>query len=423
MATYGTQGQTLEFDSEAVFGTADGSAAELRYESLTFPTVEKQAVENRPRGRENWADHQDRPILIDSAQDGAISITQNNRVGTTNYDVLTSALVVGGGAGTDTAAATTGTLTAPGVIDTTTDIIRPGRAVLVTLTNGLSFPLLGVNTEGGATSGIVSMAPPAASSAGAAVNVMVTAYPRNIELSTFGHFTWTTRGDHTTAPDLAYEASGCALSGISTITIEPNTPLQFSTTWSAAKVEQVADTLDSETFSLLSKVPVIDCNFEFGYADAPADYSALVAGITRSVASLIRAEIELGHAIVPIPSVGSDDCIGGIQGYYAVPGTPKITLEMLMDKDLWDEFGGTNVDKYLHFVQPSSDIGATPTPAWGMWFPRCYQVQSPVMISDGDYYRVTVVYEAVSARLGSATTNNAQGMAPYYYASGGYVAS
>lgn len=422
MTIYGTQGQTLAYDTEATFGTADGSAVDLRYESLTFPTAEKTAVADRPKGRENWADHQDRPILIDQAQDGAISITQKNRLTTSNYDVLTSALVTAGGAGGDTSAADTGQLSAGGVLDTAANTVRPGRAQLVTLTTGAAYPVLGINTEGEGTSGIITMAPPAASAAGAAVNPMITAYPKNAELSNFGHFVWTTRGDHTTAPDLAYEASGCGLSAISTIVIEPNTPVTYTATFSCAKIEQTADTLDAESMGL-AKVPVIDCNFEFAFAAAPASWAALEAGLTRSVSPLIRAEIELNHAIVPIPSVGSDDCIGGIQGYYAVPGVPRITVEMLMDKDYWDDFGGDNEDVYMHFVQPSTDIGATPTPAWGLWFPRCYQVESPVMISEGDYYRMTLTYEAVSARFAADTENNAQEMAPYYAASGGYVAA
>jgi len=407
---YGTQGQTLEFDTESTLGTADGSAKDIRFEELTFPTVTRQQIENKPKGRENWADNQDRPITYEAVQEDAISVTANCRLSSANLDPLTLMATVGG-MGSDTASKTTAAVTG-GTIDTASDAGLPGRAFLVELDDGTYHPVLCTATESGGAVNI-TMNPPDDATAGNDCLAMQTIYPKQQEITTYGNLKWNTRAENTSVNQLAYQASGCALSSIGTITIEPNTPLKFDFGLHAGDIDQLSDTMDADSLKFRENVPITDCNFEFGFYDAGT-------GISNSTANLIKAEIDLNYSSVPIPATGGT-CLNGIQGYYSMPGTPKITLEMIMDKSRWDDFEGTNAYKYIHFVQPSSNAGnTTPTPAWGFWFPNCFLSEAPVMISDGDYYRMTCVYEGYSANFGSSTINNAQEMAPWYYAVGGY---
>lgn len=411
---YGTQGQTLAVDTESTLGTAAGSAVDIRFDELTFPTATEQSVENRPRGRENWADNQDKPINFEGVQEDAISVTTKCRVSTTNTDPMTFFATMGG-MGTDDFADTTCTITS-GTIDTVGNIARPGRAMLCELDDGRYFPVLGAETESAGAVDI-TMNPPDDSAALSNCYEMTTIYPKQVELSTYGNFLWNTRGIHTTAPDLAYQAAGCALSSIGTISLEPNMPLSYQFGFHAGDVDQKSDTMDNESLAFGENVPIINDDFQFGFASAPSDDNW---SLSNSCANLIKADIDLNHGAIVVPATGCTSTLNGIQGYYAQPGVPRITIEMLMDKARWDDWEGTNADKYIHFVQPTSTVGTSPVPAFGFWFPRCYLVENPVMISDGDFYRMTLVYEAYSAGFESTTTNNSQGMAPWYYAVGGY---
>lgn len=414
MTAYGTQGQTVEFDTETTLGTALGSAIDLKVEEKTFPTKTTQVIENNPLGRENWANKSDKPITYEAVQEDAISITCNCRVNADNDDQLTKMATIGGFE-TDAADDTTCAITS-GTINTVSNVAKPGRAHLVQLdTSGLYYPVLGAATE---TDGAVAitMNPPTDATAGNACLEMTTIYPQQAETALYGNFKWNTRGANTAANKLAYRASGCALASIGTISIEPNTPLKFQLGFHAAKIDQIVDEMNAESMGFLDKVPVTNCNFEFGFAASSDSWS-----IANTKASLIKADIDLNYSCVPISAIGNS-CVNGVQGYFAKPGVPKITLDMIMDKAKWDDFEGTNPDKYLHFVQPTSAVSTTPVPAWGFWFPKCHLIDCPEMISEGDYYRMTLVYEAHSAGFESTTTNNSQGMSPWYHAVGGYKA-
>ena len=416
MGVRGTQGQTLSFDTEGTFGTADGSAADILYEEgMTFPTEEYSGVDNNPAGRENWANDKDKPILVRNHLPDSLSYTSRMRVGTDNYDPLTQAGKAGG-FGYNTAADTTASL-ASGVLDTVSEGGAPGLAYLVEQdTSGLYMPVLCATTE--STNCDITMQTENGATAGNDCLKMITMYPKNVALSQHAQFVWNTRGENTSGDDWAWTASGCALSGIDTITFEPNQPVQYGFTYHASKVAKTQSSLNAESLAFIEKVPVIDENFEFGFASAPAEGGTWK--LTRSVSHIISASIDLNHSAVKIDATGGSNAIGGAQGHFAVPGEPRITVTMIADEDLWDQWSGTNAEKYLHFVQPTSSVGTNPVPAFGFWFPRCYQVAPPVKDGSGDYFRMTVTYKARSAKFESTTTNNSANMAPYFYACGGY---
>jgi len=280
------------------------------------------------------------------------------------------------------------------------------------------FPMLvGDNTAKTVTP--VMDLPEAAAGAGSKSCKMFTVYPYSQAVSATAtlQFEKFTRGQHTTAPDLAITAAGCAMTKIDPFVIEPGKPVEIKCSFGATSVALSAVTLPTPTFIDSEKFQVIGGYFSHGSSATALGASA---GITYASAALIKAEIDLGITVSPIPGNGSVTCVSGIQGYWSQVVNPRVTITRLHNSQVelnkWKETV-TDTPYYFHFVQPSANVS---NPMWGLFCPACYIVGTPVIdLKGSDYITSTTTYAMSSPRLDAATeAPNTASTVPWYFGIG-----
>ena len=276
-----------------------------------------------------------------------------------------------------------------------------------------------------------SMALPSASGVGNAYEMMtcITPYARQVPTDKTLTFLHLTRGlwDHATDEELSYELSGCALSGVSELSIVPSEPPVLTTTFHVGKIDQAETALANETFVDAEQFAVIDDNFrlEWGVANATTP-------VARGDKTCFSATVKWGFKTVPIISEGSGT-FAGIQGYMQVPDGPAtVSITSLWDYDWWSAATATNIfgeleadnsSRYIGLVQPTT---AQPTantrPAFAFWMPNAHLIAADpasVDFSDEAVVKGTATFEADCAGYDGKVLNSEAGAAPWAFAISG----
>lgn len=416
---YSTQGRVVRYGVQSDLVTKSTYTASVKPEEAgTFPTDEFLAEPQSNLGHENAFDRSDEPILYKGVRENAITIPIAVRTSNAAAVVPTLATFAeSGGCNVDVSdndTIATYTSTTDFTLTTGLGANKNGQAILVELDDGTYWPTLLADYVHSTTTCTPGMALPSASSVSNATYRMYTITPQTgqVTASKLLSLAVETRGLYTSAPDLGWNYTGCALGAWGEITIEPGGQVMLSPTFHCADVDVLADALATEaaTDTTYKQRNYGNFRFELGAANASG-------AISSTHMELLKATINLGSITTAIPGEGSTDVLNSIQGYMAtMPEAPTITLELLMDKAYWEAFDNSpaQTNQYLSFLWPTTDLNV---PASGLWFPNCYQSASPVAeIHGSDYIKCTLVYTATAPTYGSATANNATGMAPWYMA-------
>jgi hypothetical protein len=424
MTTYSTRGFQLAIQAESALGTATGSAYELR--TVERPEMKAEAYQMFPQPNKHlhYADIQDKPVLYEKDIDAALKFKYYNRCPLTatlgnDQSPIISLLESHGLTKTFLPASTTlatyvdtnsWTLTSGYGSDTQmlAHIVRLGGA-----NTGMFWPSLAGTYVHSTTAVEASMGLPSAAAALNTVERMATftPSPRQVPTTKTLSLTYRDRAIHTTAPDYGLILSGCAVTAIDDIVIEPGKPITFGLTLHAAKVVRDNLAMAAEVYADTTTLQIVNsATNEFGFATASeADPNTALANAT---AILQKMTIKLGTKVTPILGEGSITCVNGIQGYLMDydPDACEIIIEGLFDKDRIDDAEGTNPHKYIHFVQGGSAITV---PMFAFWAPKCQLKSIPEKVNEGEYYRMKMVYRPNCALYGSGRLNASAGMAPW----------
>jgi len=402
---------------ESALGTP-GTYYEIRPNDFpAFPTSTRQLIANPNMGHAHAYNQSDKPIAIEQYQEGAGTFAQNiRRASANNAAAPIAAIFESAGCNVTTS---TGDQTITYSSTTAWDVsdAAHGQCGLLELNSGVYYPVLVADYTTGTVT--PSMAIPSVSSTGKAWQLMTTIWPRSRQVATdatlaFEHHS---RATHTSGEDLHYIYTGCALSAVGDMTIEPfGTPaLEF--TFHVGDVDQANEAIAAESFVDGEKFAIINDDFRFEYANADS-----AGGITRGDGILTSAVITWGFETAVIPGEGSGT-FNGAQGYMHRVAVPKVAITQTFTKDYWTQLEGDNTSKYIGLVQPTRSLS---TPAFGFWMPNAHiDPETPPTVdwATNDFVTATVTYIADSAGYESATTNADAGAAPWYFAiSGQYSA-
>jgi hypothetical protein len=404
--------------AETALGTQGAEYGEIRYNDCEIKVEEKQSVANPNTGHDNWADVSDRPVRYNGHMADAVTLSAHLRSGAaaTDKPPIIEFLESAGMTSVTNVADTVGTGGSGTFVLTTGGATEaaPGMIVGVALpTYGYYPTLVGDNTAKTVTP--MMDLPEAAAGSGSKCCKMFTVYPYSQAVGATAtlQFAKFTRGQHTTAPDLAITAAGCGCTKISPIVIEPAKPVELSFSFGATSVALSAVTLPTPTFIDSEKFQVVGGYFSHG---SSATTVGAAAGITYASAALLKAEIDLGITVAPIPGNGATTCVSGIQGYWSQVANPKVTITRLhtsqVELNQWKETVA-DAPYYFHFVQPSAN---TSNPMWGIFCPCCWLDGTPVIdFKSADYITSTTTYAMTSPRLDVATeAPNTASTVPWY---------
>ncbi len=411
-------GGTLEIGVETALGSGSAAYVDQRSSdtSPTLPTGTRQGKDVPHVNREHFATR-DGQITYEQGQEGALTLPMFVSRATATGTGLPQCMTMLESMGCDVVT-TTGT-TLAGYTDTgafslvanaATDV---GNAGLLGLTDGTLYPCLPSAFSGGDVT--PSMDIPSGSDAGEEWGIMHTAIPRVRQVPT----TKTVAARSTsyyqhTANESAFTFTGVAGSEVADVVFEPLMPVEMAFTAHAADIAGPTDrTIAAEVFQDSSKFAIVDgdspLHFNF------ADFADPITSNSREC--LLKATWTPGISVTPIPGIGCSASLNGWQGFLAAYTGSKITLEMLMDKTKWSDYEGSNTEKYIAIVQPSTSVAAT---AFGLWMPKCRIYGAPTTeLYSEDTLKVTVTYEPTVSEYGSDTGADSRGMAPWYFAISG----
>jgi len=234
-------------------------------------------------------------------------------------------------------------------------------------------------------------------------------------------FTLSTRGDHTTAPDLAFTYGGCALADLGSIEISRDGgSVVLNPVFHVADIAVGADTLDAASFaegdgtsaatSHIQRQETSNFKFQMGAF-------AAAGGITYNTEQLVSATINPNVTTIPIDCVGDSSCLNGWGGYVQRIAQPTVDVTILADHDFIDDSskGIQSVDgnqfTFLSFIWGTTDLDV---PAYGIWLPKCVQIAPPEFDFFNDRYQLMTLHFGATAPkwTNSTTTNTSTGMSP-----------
>ena len=413
-------GKTIRYAKNATaLNDADlATAVDFRWnDGVEFPTNSILVEEQPNLGHENSFEFPDKPITYESIREEGLTVPMFFRraLDDASEDAPLITFLESAGCATQSyGAATIATYTDAQNIILDANKGALGHAFMVELDNGVHHPVLVAAYDAVTYACRLAMGLPSASQAGKEVSIMKSALPRAIAVpvgDTLG-FKVSTRGNHTTADDLAFELRGVALSGIDSITFAPRQSVVFNCKFHVADVAQAASVLDEAAFADGQRYMKLNNMFEFGFG-AALGLDAAPGGVVNATKSLINAEVNLGLKVVPVIGEGSSTDLNGIQGYLAYCEQPTVTLRMILDRARFADIEGSNTNKHMHFVQGVTNLG---DPAFGLWLPNCYLVDAQAEVFNDDYLTATLTYKATSPRYGTATANGSAGMSPWVLA-------
>lgn len=422
---YSTQGNTVSVDIETSLGVGTGSPIEHRIEeAIVHPTASRQLEPQANLGHALAAKRSDKPIPYERYRESELTLAHKIRRGaSTNVPPMITILESGGWKVTSTADTTVATYTGVDDFDSTDSIVAGdayGVPILVELSNGTYYPtLLAKYDDAPDKTCTPAMDLPSATEAGKAIKRMFSATidPSEIGGTKTLKIEASTRGQHTTAPDLTWAMSGTALASIDPIEIAGDGSVVITTQHHVTDMEVFASTFAAESFqsgtttTAETSYPVVRQDSQlFRFEMAAFDPAG---GITATDACLLKATITPGVTAEYVPGVGSASCVNGAQSFMqriADEGAAQIELELLFDIDYWNDAGKgmqdltANQDTYIGFVWQTDTLDRT---AAGIWAPRCYQLEPAEADPYGEnYIKCMVKYVADTAEWTGETFGN-----------------
>lgn len=418
---YSSKGQVVRINAESALGTDSTEYGEIRYNSCEMSTAQKHGSDNPNTGHNNWADLSDRPVRFLNHIPDAVSMECYLRSGATKTDkppvieLLESAGMV----------YVTNVPDVVGTPGTGSYILTTGGATeaAIGMVVGVEVPVRGWYPSLVGSNAAKTVTPmmdlPEQSPGSGTVCRMHTVYPysRAVPATETLMITKFSMGIHTTAPDLATVARGCSVMKFDPLVIEPSKPVTFKCSLGATSFAYAASTLPAPVFIDSEKYPITGGYFECGYA---ATTVGAAPGITFAAVPIIKAEVDLGIQVTPIPGNGDTTCVSGIQGYWSQVVNPTIKITRIHSaQTLQNQWNETvpDVPYYIHFVQPSS---LQTVPMWGFFAPACYIASEPeIDWKSAEYIQSTTTYQMTSPRINNATeAPNTAATVPWYFSVG-----
>jgi hypothetical protein len=433
-------------DSESALGTADnGIDKDVRLAAApTVPTATRELAAQANLGHEGAAEFvQDAPIPYEMVRPDSLTLPVNiRRAATTGTPPLMTMLQSGGWTIKDSVADTV-TTGAPvvGDFDATASILGAadyyGGAVLVETVAATTWQpsLLASYDDAPDKTCIPVMDLPAISAVGGDIirTFTATVNPSVVAATETLTFNLSTRGDYTTAPDLDFTYSGCAMADLGAIEISrEGGAVVLNPTFHVSDIAVGASTLNAASFAEGDGTDATtshiqrqeSSNFKFEMAAyAPA------GGITYATHEFISATITPNVTTIPIDGIGSTSCLNGAQGYVQRIAMPTVDVTILADHDWIDSAtkgmqavgAAVNQLTYLGFVWATGDVNVTSS---AIWLPACRQIAPPEFDLFNDRYQLVTLHFGATAPkyTGGATVNTSAAMSPIVIAIAGEAA-
>lgn len=397
----------------------------------TIPTNSRKLIENATKGFRNPMTRI-APLPVEIYRESAIRFGQRIRRADANGNAPNIVTFLeSGGWQTDVGnvTVTAGAQGADSIVVSAAGSMAAGKAILVERDSGVHVPVL-ISTVAGTT--LTPSIPMSSSAAeGASVEIMHTCTPTTVtgyqvnpaktlqfRLNTLGYF-------NDAIGDLAFTFTGCALSDIAALEIGavgtfPTLDMGFHVgDVAVGEVDIAADAhYDGSHFAVINS----DAEFAFATYNDGSPIAALVAKCVE------KLTFNLGIKTIPIPCVGGDGNVNGIQGYLLVQDVPSCTVvayfrgDATFEKNWLTEVEGVNTSKYIHFIQPTRNLDH---PAFGIWMPNCHikADSEPTFDVAGDFIKVTATFEGTLANIGGASTDiDELAASPIYFAISGEAA-
>jgi hypothetical protein len=422
----GKGGEILECAVESALGTAGTFFAIRQEEGTDFPTVEKQLVQPSHQGRELWANTDDSPVTFESYQEGALKLGAYVRGGAAAADVppLVKFLQSAGLSMQKTTSVNLDAYTSAVAFSADgAGGSAPGDCMALQSDDGRHWPFIVSNSP--ATSAydfIPGYAVPGSVGTPASNDLYggwcLTPRARQVPATATLGFRWLMRQQHTSY-QMKFTASGCALAELPKVTLEPGKPIKLDLGFHVGDVAlSDATYVHSDTTLDEQEQFVIwgGGGSQFAFAN-----SNTAGAIAAGTVNLVKAEIDFAHKTIPIVGTGTTGTLNNCQGYMAVPGHATISLTVLCDAAFWTDISADTFQmKYIHFAQ----AGSTTLPFFGMFFPRCQQIENPKMVDKrGDYMQVELKYMASSAQWGDVIAGETDITSPWAIVLGRAVAA
>ena len=430
MTIKSTQGYEVLWDVESSFGTAGGSAFNIRTAgNPTFPTISKQVVDPEIGGYSHFADG-DKPVQYEGPQENAITVPLHIRRASAGakpplvvaaescgFAVTNHSDTTASGSHTTSSTDTAGDLAnSQGSFflcyDSTGKYWWPQYSIKKsgTYTHTWLFDLPNAQTDGDGLLNMYSLTP----RADGAVDT-ITQYFR-------------TRANHTAATDdLQYTYAATACGNFGSLELKTHEVPVISPTFHVLDVAKGAQALANESFRCTEdKLTWGGSNAFVGLANTPSTITD--GGLTRTSSTevrLIEGSFNFGVTTMMIKGMGG---VNGYQDYISVYDRNAVSLTMTLampseygeSTNKWESFfydweSDDNVDKSIILGQGVYDATGSADPAapcWGLAIPRAHLASEPVHDPSGDgYHKVTVTYKLDPSGADTSTFDHEN--APY----------
>jgi hypothetical protein len=397
----------LAIRGESALGTGTGSWEDLRLvDAPNIPTATRKLIPNHVLGHRNPLTRE-KPVSYETYMENAFTLKQHiRRASADGAPSLASKLFQSAGWQEDVGNNTTVTTATASVVGmTAAGSMAVGKAFLVAV--GSTYRPALINSI--ATLDVSPTIPlSAAPSDGAVVEPMYVWTPTTltgyqVPTDKTIQFRMNCLGkDDDAIGDLSFILSACAAGELASIEIGGN---------------GTAPTLDwGIHVGDIAPFLVVNGDAEFAFASTNAG-SAIGTLVTKMIDSIT---ITTGLKVIPIIGVGGSGVINGIQGYMLQQEAPTIKVvakyrgDSAFEKNWRTELEDDNTRKYIHFIQPCSDLNY---PAFGVWMPNCHIMdEGEPMVTNlgGDIIQTEVTFQATNAELGGETAFDELAASPIY---------
>jgi hypothetical protein len=369
MVAYASKGQKLSTVAQTNIYTVNTTG--LKDIRCDGEITHGSTVQNGVIAETVFADSNDaeKPVLFNEYIEDAFSFSHLIRMAATagSTPFLVSAFESGGytvaAADTDSTIATYSSTTSFTITDATTT--AAGEFRTIELNNGQFIPVLfAADASGGAITPLFAL--PSATAALKPVKKTWTITPGQPAVVPDAKFLTMVHTTRDNEGNRAVVGTGCWLSSVGDITVEPGTLPKLELKFSAADLSENTANVDqlAAANEFLDAEPV-------KVTDAPYvmfnTYSA-AGGIAAAYAKILKATISLGKTCEAVPGMGdATGCLNNIQAAMGVNAPCAVTLEMLIENTKitdWD--AGTNASKSIAIIQPSTSVTV---PAWALQKP------------------------------------------------------
>lgn len=353
----------------------------------------------------------DKKVNVGGNVDGAFTVPMLLRQATTagQDSKLVQAFESGGFTVVDGANTTLSAYVSTTDFTLTSNNFPIGYGCAVELDDGTIVPtLVAANTAGQITPG---MALPSAASTSNNVYKCNTVTPGDVgEVTSTKYLTM--HGTYRVLDStntVVVEGQGCSLTNIGDIVLNPQELVKVEFTFSAANViptDTGAAVIGVNSFQDSEAYKAFDCPW-FQYATASSS-----GGIAAAYNKILSAKISFPDVVAEkIIGIGDSECLNDLQGFMHKADMCELTIEMPYDSTKVDDWEGTNPNKYIGIILPTT---SNTVPGFGFFMPNAFQSDKP----ETDFYsnteiRLTLKYKGQPAGY-DGTTPTDQGNQPWY---------